>query len=332
MSNSNKRSLNHWFRFFKRLITIIVIIFIYNNKLLAESKNLLLISHLYPIINDEKKLIKLFDKINSEKVDAVFILGDSSINKEETFLKFKNKIKHKLYFAPGNEEIKNKEKYLDNVGYLDKVIDFENFKILIINSSANIKNIGDFLTSELQKNKKKSNFIFTHFRIWDDALISEGSEQHNKSYYYKDIRPFIKDKATAVFAGDSKRYYFSDIKQQDSFGKQNLNLIYWVDQIDKINYYSIGNGDAFPNINYIILKVDNISGDYKVIPKKIMLEKKDYELVNGRLYNLSIIKVKTNIESIFKLFSNKKFYAGMMVSFLLTVLLITFFYRFFFKK
>jgi len=326
-------SLNYWLKTFIKLsIFCALIFFLIINKLYAENTRLLLISHLYPIIDDQKKSSLLFKQINSENVNSVFILGDSSIHKKKIYSVFKKQIKHDLYFIPGNEEISYKKEYLENVGYLNKVLNFENFKIIMLNSSARLEDIKKYLNKELQKNKKKSNFIFTHFRIWDDALISDSQEQHNKSYYYDELKPFIEKRIKAVFAGDSKRYYFSDLTQQDSFGKQNLNLIYWVDQIDNINFYSIGSGDSFPNVNYVILEINNLTGEYKVLPKKKAISLAEHKLLDGKYYNLTYRPTKTITQRILLLFIDKKFYAGIIFTLFLILIILIFSKKSFFKK
>ena len=94
--------------------------------------------------------------------------------------------------------------------------------------------------------------------------------------------------------------------------KQNINLVFWVDQIDNINFYSIGNGDAYPNIIYTILEIGDIPSEYRVIPKKIEIEKNVKNKINGRFYNLIYQEPKTLLERIINLFLNKKFYAGII--------------------
>ena len=303
--NSNERMIRFIF-------LLIILFFLGENKLYADKKRFLLISHLYPIINNQDILDKITERINSENIDSVFVLGDSSIHQKQVYSKLINEIKYPIFFTPGNEEIKSKEEYLTNVGYLNKEIIFENYKILLFNSSASVDEIRKFLNLSLKSNKKQANFIFTHFRIWDDALMSKSPEQHNKSYLYKELKEDLKFNVNAVFSGDSKRYYFSDFKQQDSYGKQNINLVFWVDQIDNINFYSIGNGDAYPNIIYTILEIGDIPSEYRVIPKKIEIEKNVKNKINGRFYNLIYQEPKTLLERIINLFLNKKFYAGII--------------------
>ena len=54
----------------------------------VKSKRFIALGHLYPIINDEKRLAHLFKKINSYKPDYVFILGDSKLNEIKYLNKF----------------------------------------------------------------------------------------------------------------------------------------------------------------------------------------------------------------------------------------------------
>ena len=55
---------------------------------------------------------------------------------------------------------------------------------------------------------------------------------HDKSYYFEEIYPTIKDKIDYIFAGNSKRQYFRDLVESIAYGKQNVNLIYWSDKIE----------------------------------------------------------------------------------------------------
>ena len=87
------------------------------------------IGHLYPVIKDDEIISRLFKKIESLNPDYIFVLGDSALEDKETFLKFKNKFKDKIFFSPGNHEIINNslDQYVDNVGYL---IYYEQFPLL----------------------------------------------------------------------------------------------------------------------------------------------------------------------------------------------------------
>lgn len=100
--------------------------------------------------------------------------------------------------------------------------------------------------------------ILTHHRIWDDTIISKNPYEHDKSYYFEDIYPTIKDRVNYIFAGNSKRQYFRDLKDTVSYGKQNINLIYWMDKVGNIDAYSVGMGDGTPKAGFVI--VDFIMG------------------------------------------------------------------------
>ena len=224
----------------------------------VKSKRFIALGHLYPIINDEKRLAHLFKKINSYKPDYVFILGDSKLNEIKYLNKFKDKIKGKIYFSPGNHEAKKfKNEYKKNVGYLNKVIDDEHVRFILLDSSDSKKNIINFLKDNL--NTDKLVLLLTHHRIWDDTLMSKKSYQHDKSYYFEEIYPLLKNKVKAIFAGNSKRQHFRDLTDDMlTYGKQNVNLIFWLDKIGEIDLYSIGMGDGKPKANFVIVDIVKI--------------------------------------------------------------------------
>ena len=65
-------------------------------------------------------MIKLVEKINSHNADYVFILGDSGLENEKIFNNYKKLFNSKLYFVPGEQELKRSQSsYEKNVGYLN---------------------------------------------------------------------------------------------------------------------------------------------------------------------------------------------------------------------
>ena len=113
----------------------------------------------------------------------------------------------------------------------------------------------------------------THHRIWDDTLTSQHDKQHDKSYYFKDIYPLLSENINAIFAGNSKRQYFEDRLEPDNrknSSLQNVNNIYWVDRIGKINAYSVGTGDGKPKLGYVFVKL--IDGELLVTPYHIVTQ------------------------------------------------------------
>ena len=117
-------------------------------------------------------------------------------------------------------------------------------------------------------------------RIWDDTLLSKKPFQHDKSYFFEEIYPSIKGKVNYIFAGNGKRQYFRDIKDDVSYGKQNVNVIHWLDMIGDINAYAIGMGDGNPKAIFTIADVINkkllVYGNYSttqiydILPKKLI--------------------------------------------------------------
>ena len=266
----------------KKFYLIFLIILLSISKASTQEKNLRFVvaGHLYPITKDLEKINKFAKKINNYKPDYVFILGDSNLQDKAIFDYLKTVIESDIYFSPGNNDLRiSKENYLKNIGYLDKVIIDKNIKFILLNSSESKEYIIDFLEKNLRDDKTK-NIILTHHRIWDDTIISKKPYEHDKSYYFQDLYPVIKNKVNYIFAGNSKRQYFRDLTDTVSYGKQNINLIYWLDKIENINAYSVGMGDGTPKAGFVVVDIKEgqliVQGDYSasenyhILPKELI--------------------------------------------------------------
>ena len=102
--------------------------------------------------------------------------------------------------------------------------------------------------------------------------MSKNPYEHDKSYYFKEIYPILKNKVKAIFAGNSKRQHFRDLTDDMlTYGKQNVNLIFWLDKIGEIDLYSIGMGDGKPKANFVVVDIIKnelfVKGDYSSIEK-----------------------------------------------------------------
>jgi len=281
--------------------TILIIIFYYllslNSILFSDEKPIRFVAlgHLYPMIEDKERLADLFNKINSHNPDYVFILGDSKLNDLKYLNKFKENIKAKLYFSPGNHELKSfRKEYEKNVGYLNKVITDNNIKFILLNSSDKKENIINYLNENLDSSDSIT-ILLTHHRIWDDTLMSQEGYNHDKSYYFEEIYPFIKGKVNAIFAGNSKRQHFRDLTDDRlSYGKQSVNLMYWLDKIGDINLYSVGMGDGKPKANFVVVDIFNneifVKGDYSSVDNYEILPK---ELIDPEKYRLNMHDTKS---------------------------------------
>jgi len=223
------------------------------------------IGHLYPIMHDIEAIDKIFEEIRKLNPDFVFILGDSNLHKEETHDLLSRYFNKNIFFVPGNSELVegNLNQYFSNVGYLNKIIDHERFRFILLNSLDSEKEINNFLKTIPSPEENKSTIVLTHHRIWDDTLISKDAMMHDKSYYFKEIFPYFKD-VDYIFAGNSKRQYFSDLKTS---GLQNLNNAFWVDTVGDIICYSIGMGDGYPKAHFVYAQ--SIGKKLFVEPKSI---------------------------------------------------------------
>ena len=290
----------------------------------ADNKNFrfILTGHMYPIINDQIKLDNFLDKINTYNPDILFILGDSNLHIIEDLKKIKNKVKSELYFSPGNQELlpSNKDKYLSNIGYMNKVVIKNNIRFTILNSSEEKNQIKKYITENI-KNDEKINLILTHHRIWDDSIIDNKSYSHDKSFYFEEIYPLIKNRVKAIFSGNSKRQYFRDLTDHNGYGKQNVNLIYWMDKIGSIDLYSIGMGDGTPKATFTIVDVIDdkliINGDftstaeYEVLPKDLIVYNEE------KINKNNISKIREIVKDRYLLINKKKLQGALTVLFLL---------------
>jgi calcineurin-like phosphoesterase family protein len=241
----------------------------------SASTSFVAVGHLYPIIDDKTILNKLFNKIESLNPEYIFILGDSSLQEKEVYDYLYKRFQEKIFFVPGNHEQSNGtfEKYKNNVGYINKVVETDDIKFILLNSSDSLINIKKFLINVLKNDTNKIQIILTHHRLWDDSLTSQYANQHDKSYYFKDIYPILSGKIKAIFAGNSKRQYFEDYTQMGLGALQNVNNIFWVDQVGDINGYSIGTGDGKPKLGFVYVK--EINGNLLVNPHHITTDGSD---------------------------------------------------------
>lgn len=114
---------------FLKLFFILNILVINNSFSEETIKRFIVAGHLYTIVEDENKLEKFANKINSYSPDLVFILGDSSLHNKKVYDKFNNLISSQLYFTPGEQELKNSlEKFKNNVGYFDLLLVEKNIR------------------------------------------------------------------------------------------------------------------------------------------------------------------------------------------------------------
>jgi hypothetical protein len=243
--------------FFIKILFFVIVLAI-NIEAHAKGTSFVVVGHLYPITNSDEKMRELFEKIQSLSPKYVFILGDSSLNNKEVYLKFYNEFKENVYFTPGNNEVSygTLDEYKRNVGYVNKIINTNDVNFILLNSLDSANNINLFLKKyNINNLKDKISILLTHHRVWDDTLTSQYPYEHDKSYYFKDVYPLLKEKISIIFSGNSKRQYFSDYTKTNS--GQNVNNIYWADQIGGITGYSIGTGDAYPKLGFVYGEILN---------------------------------------------------------------------------
>ena len=126
--------------------------------------------------------------------------------------------------------------------------------------------------------------------------------QHDKSYYFKDIYPLIKGKVDFIFAGNGKRQYFRDLEDRLNYGKQNVNVIHWLDKVGDINAYAVGMGDGEPKAIFTIVDVVDkelfVKGDYSTT--------QDYDILPKDLISPDKLRLSTKYTGGKYYFVNKK--------------------------
>ena len=293
----------------------------------SQSTKFIVLGHTYPINNDFEKINKLINKINSYQPDYVFILGDANLDDVKFFNKYKSLLKSKVFFSPGNHEYKNKDNYLNNVGYLNKLIIEKDIQFILLDSNDDINNIKKNLNVYLNKKFDIGpTIILTHHRIWDDSLISY-SGNHDKSFYFDEIYLLIKDKVDYIFSGNSKRQYFRDLTDNIGYGKQNTNVIYWLDKIGNIQNLSVGMGDGAPKATFVVAEVVNgkllIQGDY--------ISDENSDILSRSLLVKNELKLNKKYNKQNYYFINKKKLFYLFVA-IFIILILFFFYKYKFKN
>ena len=109
------------------------------------------IGHLYPIMKNDEKMSKFARKINSYNPDYIFILGDSVLENKKILDKYKNLFKSKLFFVPGEQELKKSLKsFKENVAYLIH-LEEKDVRFLLLNSSSSVDDLKDEIKKFLKR-------------------------------------------------------------------------------------------------------------------------------------------------------------------------------------
>ena len=264
----------------KRLILVFFLSFLnYQAALGSEDIRVILLGHLYPILTDDSEirippddldadksrkdelLQNLFANVNALNPDYVAILGDSNLHNPKTKDLLLRGIKSEVLFAAGNNDLKGgKNAYLESIGYLETVVQKDFLKLVVFNSSESAPYLNEFFDQTLTRKNPSDQTTITlvlgHHRIWDDSEISETPYSHDKSYFFEEIYPSLDGRVTAIFAGNSKRQYFTDFeglhgRLKPSRGKQNFNNIFWADKVGDISCYSVGTGEGLPKLGFV---------------------------------------------------------------------------------
>lgn len=225
----------------RKIYFLIILLLFFVLKNYAENNNTFVVfGHGYSTLLSKNSRDEFIKKINKTNPKLVFILGDSELHKNDVVIHYKKKLKGKVFFSPGNNEIQkgNLDKYLANVGYLDTLLKTEFGNFILLNSLASSKKINFFLKSIIKNvDTLVPTFLLTHHRIWDDNLISPLPYDHDKSYLFSDIDSNMILSFNYIIAGNSPTQYFGHTNSKSPY---NTNICYWLDVVKSINCYSMG--------------------------------------------------------------------------------------------
>ncbi|WP_345170116.1 metallophosphoesterase [Algibacter aquimarinus] len=289
---------------------IFLILFLFFNVTFTKAQtkksdlHFIVIGHTYSTIKTQSVRKAFLNKVNIEKPDYVFILGDSQINDSLVFNDYNSKIDAKVFFSPGNHEVKGTslEDYKKRVGYLNTTIVDNRCNFIVLNSLESVENINIYLNEAFKKiNYNNPIVLLTHFRIWDENLLSEKAYQHDKSYLFDEIDLQFREKIDYIFAGNSSAQYFD--KQYCPEHKVNKNVAFWVDMIDNITCYSVG---MKHNLNFTnaILRSNKLVVYPTSLPIEIKNEKEQK--------NVAVIEKSKTEDLKIKQKDNKKLYDSIL--------------------
>lgn len=264
----------------RKIYFLITLLLFFVLKNYAENNNTFVVfGHGYSTLLSKNSRDDFIKKINKTNPKLVFILGDSELHKNDVVIHYKTKIKAKVFFSPGNNEIinGNLNKYLANVGYLDTLLKTEFGNFILLNSLSSSESINLFLKNVIKNSDTLvPTFLLTHHRIWDDNLISSFPYEHDKSYLFSDLDSNIISSFDYIISGNSPTQYFGHV---NSNYPNNTNICYWVDIVKSIKCYSMG------------MKNKPFFNHFKVLNKEVLIK----PVVTQQL---SIEKLKLNTEQI----------------------------------
>lgn len=262
----------------------------------AKATRFITFGHTYASIDTPQRRQELIDRINSEQVDYVFVLGDSDAWQDDVASEYRNKIDAKTFFLAGNHDLvadtlgeNRKSRYIEAIGYLDAVVIEHDSNFILINSSEGLDHIKAFLKESLTKtNPENVTILLAHHRIWDDNLISPAPYQQNKSFYFDDLFPTIERDVDYIFSGNRPYIYTGS-----SGGIKNKDIVYSCDVVKGI--VGCANGMRGHNASYLVVEV--VGDKLLVLPRSYPLRaaeaksKPTYsalyiEFLSGKVYRI----------------------------------------------
>lgn len=262
---------------FAKSFCILLFLGLYQGSLISQIKienkqnqifKFIVIGHSYSVLNSTEKRGLLFDAINKEKPNYVFVLGDCEIYNKKIYTEYISELNNQVFFSPGNHDLSEdrSDQYMANVGYLNKTIIDSTCNFILFNSSESGDHVREYMDEALNEiNPNNPTIILTHHRVWDDNLISEDPYSHEKSYMFSKILPIMANRVDYFFAGNSPRQYFGGQFCEDQ--KKNPNINYWCDIVGNMVCYSVGMNH---NINFIVAELNQQK--LSVYPRSIEIQ------------------------------------------------------------
>ncbi|NLW30141.1 MAG: hypothetical protein GXY77_01645 [Fibrobacter sp.] len=268
-----------------------------------EEQGFVVLGHLYPVIDDSRRVNALFQSINNDNPSCVFVLGDCGAWDSLVAKKIRNSLTMPVFFAPGNQDLdgERKKKYERAIGYLNCCVLTKKTAFYIANTSVSGEKFCTLFNNTLQEIQPDLDIVLLgHHRIWDDLLLSSEPYMHDKSYLFKDVYYCLRNRVKVIFSGNSNSQYFDYLPT-------NTNTVFWSDVVGGIKCYSCGMGFGDPRTTYVYVK--STGKEYAVFPRSVVFGPDTIITINPESKGLKEV-IQTKM--VFKVLRSKQFWAGII--------------------
>lgn len=195
--------------------------------------------HLYPLLKFPDVYNSLIEKINEQKPDYFFTLGDIVRNNTDeewdTVHKNLSKIDAKVFFAPGNHDlnyhyeryvgkrdhqIEAEMRYLKQVGYRYKLIQDQFANYVFINANDSAKRIISFI-DEIKESidTTKQLLLISSQSLWVNKQ-QDPNDPHtwvNRPFHRDELLPFVEDFDYLIHGDWGGKFYRGTWKKSNGF-------------------------------------------------------------------------------------------------------------------